>query len=377
MPRETAKTASAAILAAMLAATPCLASCSLTDALTSLDSLPGTTAALPEVHHVAAYAEELPGNAIWGAPMEVCWAEAEEVNGGPLGGTDNASTRALNSGSFDASAVGDDHLYVYSQVVENPARTTAEINQGLSEKFRQSSEILDGSQGEPGSWFFYSMLYRKFSYATAFSDLGQAPFDGSGSFDYWGFGSSGQGRSAMASQVSVLYYDDEEHHAVSIESEDGDVVVLVRSPKGGSAMSSFSDAMAKATAYAGKRAIDDGDELAVPVLSVEADDLFPDLVGATIADENGTYEVDEARQKTRVKLDAEGGEVKSEAYMSTKATAISPGSSEPRKFKYDGEFTAFILDGNSDTNAEALASGDYAALVPYLAARVSDLSLFQ
>lgn len=327
-----------------------------------------------KIHHVASYSEELDENAIWCAPMQLCWNEAMEVNGGPLGNADNATKQSLNEKSFDKSYLADDHYYNYAKVVETPQKTADEINAALQEKFGQSSDLLTGTEGNPGALFFYSMLYRKFSYAAPFAMLDKAPFgvslDGTAEKDiaYFGFDED-TATPDMSKQITVLYYAGENRHAVMLETVEGDQVVFVKNPEAGSAQEIFETAMAQAVSYEGARSLNSDEMFKAPVVSIDVEDDFSALTGASLTYNGSKQIVDEAKQKTKLSLDNEGGEVKSEAYMSMKATAMP--THEIRNFAYDDEYTIFIIDSTAPANETALASGDYTALKPYLAARLT------
>lgn len=340
---------------------------------------PGNAA---EIRHVASYDEPLGDNAIWCAPMELCWNEAMDVNGGPLGNADNDTKRSLNGQPFVKDYIGADHYYNYVDVVVSPQQTANEINTALKEKFGQESELLDGTQGNPGALFFYSMLYRKFSYAEPFLKLGSSSFGspaGDGALEdaeYFGCGAD-DGTSAMRDQVTVLYYDDDENHAVMLDTREGDRVVFVKAPADGSAREMFEAAMTKAEGYSGMRGMAMEEPFKAPNMDIDVtEDFSGRLRGASLAFRGEEQVVDEAKQKTKLKMDNEGGEIKSEAYMTMKATAV-PDPREHRRFLYDGEYAVFVLDGNAQVNADALAKGEYSQMKPYLAARIASAAAFQ
>ena len=354
----------------------------------SSQSQPANQPAQPEkkpvtdgkIHHVASYGEELGENTIWCAPMELCWNEAMEINGGPLGNADNATKQSLNEKPFDKTYLADDHYYNYAKVVEDPQKTTDEINAALKEKFGQTSDLLTGSEGNPGALFFYSMLYRKFAYATPFAMLDKAPFavslEGAAEKDIAYFGvNEDMGTPEMAEQITVLYYSGDERHAVMIDTVEGDRVIFVKGPEAGSAKEIFETAMAQASGYDGSRNLGRDEMFKAPVVSIDVEDDFATLKGASLVYEGGKQVVDEAKQKTKLMLDNEGGEVKSEAYMSLKATSMP--THEIRNFVYDDAYAIFIIDGSATANATALENGNYTALKPYLVARVNSAALFQ
>ena len=335
-----------------------------------------------KVSHVASYSEQMSGNQLWCAPMNLCWNEAMAVNGGkPLYGIENPTVDSLNSQPFTKDMLSDEYYYIYAGLVKSPQDIVDKINQELQEKFNQESEILRADDINPGAYLFYSMLYRKFNYATPFEKLDPSVFttsDGQveSDIDYFGFDKASSTDNDMVEQVTVLYYDDNDSHAVMLDTADGDKVIFVRSPQGDTPQDIFKNAMKKAENYEGEKTLSGSDKFAAPNISIDITDEFNQLRGAMLKDSNGAeFEVEKALQKTKLKMDNEGGEVKSEAVIVT--DAITAGGPKPKYYIYDGEYAMFLVDGEIEANKTAFATGKYTDTNPYLVAKVSNAKLFQ
>ena len=73
------------------------------------------------------------------------------------------------------------------------------------------------------------------------------------------------------------------------------------------------------------------------------------------------YEIETALQTIKFKLDKKGGEIKSEAGMMIRETAIA--TDEPREFLVDDTFTIFLKENSKE--------------LPYFAAKISDIASVQ
>lgn len=326
---------------------------------------------------VASDVQAVRGSAAWCATMQLCWDNMLETlcDGGPLnplGGT-NELVRALNTSRLGRGALPRDHFYAYSGPKNNRARS--EIDTEIRHRFGQSSEILDQldwSETFPGmtSLLFYCMLYRKFSFLVPFGVCEEEPWgDEDVCVTYFEAYDPDQRLSRkIRQQVKPLYYEDRQHHAVSLQTKEGDSVVLVRSPGG----RSFSEMWANMLDQA-KRAdsiqtcpLDDHDSFMCPNLSLKLSKEFRELERLEFLDVKGQEcIIDQVLQTIGLNLDNEGGEVKSEAVISACATGALD-FSHIRTFDYDGRFALFLVGGEVRIDSQ-----------PYLALLVDDIRLFQ
>lgn len=326
---------------------------------------------------VASDVQVVRGSAAWCATMQVCWDNMMETlcDGGPLnplGGTSEL-VRALNASRLGRGALPKDHFYAYSGPKNNRARR--EIETEVRRRFGQSSEVLDQldwSEPSPGmtSLLFYCMLYRKFSFLVPFGVCEEESWgDGDTCVTFFEAYDPDQRLSRkMRQQVKPLYYKDRQHHAVSLQTKEGDSVVLVRSPQGGSFSEMWANTLeqAKRAGSTQTRPLDDHDSFMCPNLSLKLSKEFRELEGLEFLDvKERECIIDQVLQTIALSLDNEGGEVKSEAAISACGGAL-PDFSHIRNFDYDGRFALFLAGGEARANSH-----------PYLALLVDDNRLFQ
>lgn len=242
---------------------------------------------------VASDVQAVRGSAAWCATIQVCWDNMLETlcDGGPLNplGGANELVRALNTSELGRDALPSGHFYAYSGPKNNRARR--EIETEVRRRFGQSSEVLDQldwSEPSPGmtSLLFYCMLYRKFSFVVPFGVCEEEPWgDGDVCVTYFEAYDPDQRLSRkMRQQVKPLYYKDRQHHAVSLQTKEGDSIVLVRSPQGGffSEMWANTLGQAKRADSTQTRPLDDQDSFMCPNLS-EAVEGVPRDRGAGVS----------------------------------------------------------------------------------------------
>ncbi len=326
---------------------------------------------------VASDAQTVCGSAAWCATMQVCWDNMLETlcDGGPLsplGGT-NELVRALNASRLSEGDLPADHYYAYAGLRNYQAKQ--EIEAGIMRRLGQSSEVLDQldwSEPSPGmaSLLFYCMLYRKFSFLVPFGVCEEEPWgDEDVCVTYFeAYDLDRRISRKRRQQVKPLYYVDGQHHAVSLQTKEGDSVVLVRSPRGGSFSEMWANALdqTKRADSTQARPLDDHDSFMCPNLSLKLSKEFHELEGLEFLDARGQRcIIDQALQTIGLSLDNEGGEVNSEAAIAACATGALD-FSHIRNFDYDGRFALFLVAGEARADSR-----------PFLALLVDDIRLFQ
>lgn len=342
------------------------------DAPASYD--PGTAMSLS-----ATQAEPVRGNDAWCGTMQLCWNELmDEYNSGkPVEFKDpvrqTAEIDRMNQRLFTTDDLRGDHYYTYAGPMTLEAKS--QIENGIADKFGQSSDILDQfvGWGDADAKFLYAMLYRRFSFATPFA-VNDRP-------GYFGSDDNGNRTEGVAyfnadtdeqrSQVHPLYYDDNDHHAVRIDTAEGDVITLVKNPTGDTLGAMWDDAMRRAEGADAEsvRPLDDEDKFACPNLEIDLMRSYDEWTGSplSLTDADG-FVIGQAMQTLKLHLDNEGGEVKSEAGMSLLKSAAPPSDGPaPRRFCYDDTFVMFVSDGEAPNKGTQ----------PYVGVLVNDISQFQ
>lgn len=320
---------------------------------------------------VASDASQVLPDAVWCAPLQICWDNiAAELNGGeqPTLIVSTSLAEELNRAHFKGSMLGDDHYYCYSGPQTYAAKQ--EIETALHNTFNQTSDILDdltwADNDEDALLLFYTMLFRKFSFVSEFEDLEPGTF-GSNEHNnlqdnvaYFGIEESGE----ILSQVLPLYYLDEDHFAAEIWTKEGDVLILVKSPEGESFDEMWEHAQALSAAQTDQLELL---SFACPNLAINLFRDFSELQGTEMLMSSGdTFAVASAMQTVQLTLDRTGGTIKSEAAISLEATSAM--SVEPLyvDMRFNDEFVLFVVDGN--------AEGEF---YPYLGVHVTHVDAFQ
>lgn len=312
------------------------------------------------------------GNAAWCAPMQICWDNlAEDLNEGePLAEEGKPAIVAeLNHGHFEADMLSDDHYVTYSGPQTKAAK--AEIEALIDERFGQTSDILDmldwADDEAEALILFYAMLYRKFTFAQPFDVLDPAPFgtDAGGNLteDVAYFGADSSSEPGLLEQVTPVFWESGDRFASQVYCEEGDILILARGLQGSTfdeLWNDYMDAVASSSDYLSVASF------ACPKLTIDVLTSYRDLEGLTFevaaVDE---IVIEKALQTLRFTLDEKGGEIKSEAAISVRATGFFMDEPQPRDFRFDDSFVLFLVDGTS--------TGEY---YPYAGLLVNDIAEF-
>ena len=171
--------------------------------------------------------------------------------------------------------------------------------------------------------------------------------------------------------MQVLYYNNDNDFAVTLETTSGDQVVLCKNPEGSNFSEIYNNMINKANSYTGNREFEDIDELKVPYINLDITKEYEELEGklffAPKQGEQAIGVIQKALQSIKLTLDETGGEIKSEAGIDTTIdTALIAPETEmetPRHFYFDNTFAVFLKEENQN--------------LPYFAARIDDITKYQ
>jgi hypothetical protein len=335
-------------------------------------------------HLVVTQAEPVTGNSAWCGTMQLCWNSlVDEMNHGePALFVDKAMNTTtvdhMNDRLFATGDLSEDHYCTYAGPMTYDAKR--EIEKEISDRFDQKSDILDSltewsDDPDTTTKLLYAMIYRKFSFGTPFGVREDGWFGGTASdhnraqrVTYFEAKDDDQ-----RDQVTPLFYEDYDRHAVSIATEEGDEVILVRSPEGKTFDEIWENAMERADKATAEetRPLDDDESFLCPNIDIDLAREYKEWEGGTLAltDAKGNqtpYTIAQALQTLKLSLDNEGGEVKSEAAIVALKAAGTPFADTTRHFDYSDTFALFVRDGNAGDDAR-----------PYVAVLVDDITMFQ
>ena len=284
----------------------------------------------------------------------------------------------LNKEDFNETMLSEDSYYkIYSL---KSLALKEQIENGIKEKFNQTSDILDDfdwSENEldnPNNpyerrYFFYTMLYRKFEFLQEFDKLDNGEFgDKYKNVQY--FGIDKDTPNSVGEQIEVLYYNSKDDFAIIINTKTDDEVIFCKNPKGSNFNDIYENMNNEAKKYTGSSSFENVDEFKAPNLDVNEKREYTELVGKKFKTADPVYdtaEIQKAIQTIKFSLDEKGGEIKSEAAIDLKVVATSAVSElqkdQPRYFYVDNTFAIFLREKGKSK--------------PYFAGRIDDITKFQ
>ena len=284
----------------------------------------------------------------------------------------------LNKEDFNETMLSEDSYYkIYSL---KSLALKEQIENGIKEKFNQTSDILDDfdwSENEldnPNNpyerrYFFYTMLYRKFEFLQEFDKLDNGEFgDKYKNVQY--FGIDKDTPNSVGEQIEVLYYNSKDDFAIIINTKTDDEVIFCKNPKGSNFNDIYENMNNEAKKYTGSSSFENVDEFKAPNLDVNEKREYTELVGKKFKTADPVYdtaEIQKAIQTIKFSLDEKGGEIKSEAAIDLKVEPNSLVSEiqkdQPRYFYVDNTFAIFLREKGKSK--------------PYFAGRIDDITKFQ
>ncbi len=325
-----------------------------------------------EIEVLATNLEELKPNSAWCGTFQLVWNDMQnEVVGQEI--VFNPQLKVvenLNKQTFKEEDISEE--YYYKKFGLKTLELKEEIENGIKDKFDETSDILDKldwsesalSTEEDDRYLFYAMLKKEFKFENKFDELERGSFENKyDDIEYFGI-QEGTDKS-VRNQVDVWYEFGENDFAVSLNTSDGDEVILVRNPEGKSFEEVYENADGKSMLYEGIHSFGEKDTLKVPKIDMDVLKKYEELKNKEFPTADGkTGIIAEAIQSIQMQLDHTGGKIKSEAAIDMiKETAIMPEEGDGREFNFDGKFVIFLKESSKDK--------------PYFAASIEDIKLFQ
>lgn len=328
-----------------------------------------------EIEIVPTLLDKVSNNSSWCGTFQLVWNDmVNEIADGKLEFNEPSEiTENLNKQTFTEDDISEEYYYKAWGLKTIELKT--EIENGIKEKFDETSDILDDiswekeelnddSNPDVNRYLFYVMLKREFAFENEFTILENGKFgDDYDNVEY--FGIDNETADVVRKQVEVLYYNSETDFAVQLNTETGDKVILIRNAEGQTFQEIYDNMYEKANNFSGKIDFGENDTLKVPNLNIDKKKNYEELKGNIFTTVDGKRgEIQEAIQSIKMKLDNTGGSIKSEALIDLKMEAVAIGvEEEAREFNFDGAFTIFLQEDEKEK--------------PYFAANITDINLFQ
>ena len=254
-----------------------------------------------------------------------------------------------------------------------------EIENWIKEKFNETSDILDQwadwsdvpqsddyyEWKDEKKYWFYAMLKKIFKFENVFDQLKKWKFDNKYSNIKY-FWIDEDSSSKLYKQVYVYYYNSDSNFAVALKTKEWEDVILARWIWWDSFVDIYNSILKNEKKYVWEHYFTEDDYLKVPELNLKTLNEFYEIEDKEFYANNWDIsKIDKALQTIELKLDKEWWEIKSEAWiwMAIKWEAIEISKPEYRYFYFDKPYIMFLKEADKD--------------LPYFAAQISDITLFQ
>ena len=325
--------------------------------VSALDKHAETLALLPTMN-----TESTAQNRIWVGTFQLVWNDLMDgIVKGPVifKGKKSITAEQLNKQDFTKEMLSENSYY--TKYGETSPELKKAIEEGIKEKFNETSDVLDSADWTPGAekYTLYAMLKKDFKFLTAFDKLKQEKF-GKNKEKVQYFGIDKNSDKILDKTVHVMFYNSSKDFAVVIYTQTDDVLYLYRTNDDKTFDKLYSDMMIKKAGYMSWREFRAQDELRIPDINLYRMQTYPELTNKTIKGTN-QMQISDAVQTVEFKMNNEGVKLKSEAAIAAKCSMEIADESAPRKFYFDDTFVLFLQE--------------YDKKLPYFALRVYDLDL--
>ena len=324
--------------------------------VSALDKHAETLALLPTMN-----TESTAQNRIWVGTFQLVWNDLMDgIVKGPVifKGKKSITAEQLNKQDFTKEMLSENSYY--TKYGETSPELKKAIEEGIKEKFNETSDVLDSADWTPGAekYTLYAMLKKDFKFLTAFDKLKQEKF-GKNKEKVQYFGIDKNSDKILDETVHVMFYNSSKDFAVVVYTQTDDVLYLYRTNDNKTFDKLYSDMFIKRAKYDGTTDFTEKDLLKIPNISLYKEQSFDELCNRPIKGTN--MQLDKALETVDFKMDNEGVKLKSEAIIATKMSALLPAKKvKPRKFYFDNTFVMFLQEQGKDK--------------PYFAMRVTDVA---
>ena len=344
---------------------------------------PSSKTQTEEVEVVPTMNDNISGDTIWVPTFQLVWNDLiDQIVGHEIVFNEKDENldilKNLNAKIFEEKDISTE--YIFKKIGETSNDLKEEILNGIKEKFNENSDLIDESedwdiQTKEGmkSYTIYAMLCRNFEFTEPFDKYEKEEGYFGKNKEYSNveyFGIDSKSSSKLYSQVTILYYDNEENFAFMVDTKNGDQLIYSRGINGNNFDDIYSKINSKASTYSERKEFNGLDRLKIPVLDVNVLKEYDEVTDKEFdIDENIKGKISKALQSIKFSLDNEGGKIKSEAMieMKTLSAEIEEVVEVEPPLSYDlylvDEFTMFVKEKDKDK--------------PYFALNVSDISKYQ
>ncbi len=330
-----------------------------------------------EIHILSSIDDEVEDNSMWCGTFQLVWNDMvnEVVKQDVEFNPQPKIVENLNKQTFTNRELSPSSYY--SKFWLLTLNLKKEIENWIKEKFNESSNLLDQLDWSnvPKNdgfyrwspirrFWFYAMLKKIFKFENMFDELEAWKFaDNYDNIRYFWINWSSS--DLLHDQVYVYYYNSNEDFAVFLKTKEWENVILARWASWSSFMDIYNNILKNRIEYKWNHYFTENDYLKVPELSIKTLNEFIELENKEFPTSNGTWKIEKALQTIELKLDKEWWELKSEAWITyyDEMDDWPMVESEYRYFYFDKPYVMFLKEADKD--------------LPYFAAQISDITLFQ
>lgn len=296
--------------------------------------------------------DKIKGNTMWCGTFQLIWNDLknnivkQDIEFSPqLDCVDN-----LNKSKFTKDMI--------SEELKN------QIETDLMNKFGKTSEFINkfnwSNEQNETRYFLYSTLIKDLKFAMPFDDLETGDFAGKDTKTSY-FGLKQNSNLEAREQVQVLYYNNEDDKAISIQTTTNDEIILCRT----NTAKNFNQVIQKIDTekknYKDSTTLKPEEILKIPEIRINSEKEFKDIENKEFKDINGEkLKIEKAIQTIQFELNKKGAKVTSEAGMSVTTNGIT--EEKIRDFSFDDEFVILIKEKDKD--------------LPYFALNITNMNEF-
>lgn len=271
----------------------------------------------------------------------------------------------LNKEDFNENMLSKDFYYKIYGIKSKELKE--KIEKEIKEKFNQESDILNEFDWDENpkddnfvNYFFYVMLYKEFEFEKEFTKT-TGTFKEVENVNFFGV----ENNAEMKEQIKVIFYNNENDFAISIQTKGNDEVILYKNPKGNTFNEIYENLLNLKNDFKGNSEFSENDSFKMPVIDFNVKREYDELANKVfLTYDNNEAKIIKAIQTITFSINSKGGKVKSEAAIDMKDySAEKPIKKEKRKFYLDNTFSLFLKEKDKEN--------------PYLAVKIDDITKVQ
>lgn len=281
---------------------------------------------LEDVEIVPTLISNVENNTIWCGTFQLIWNDLQEEVGTDivfLDDMENQMVLDLNQRTFTENDISGN--YYYKNYGFMTPSLKEEIEKGISEKFQETSNILNNFEflEDSKDYFFYTMLVVDFEFLKPFDEINSNIF-----------GITNNSLEDLNQNVKVLYYLDDGNYAVLLKTTTDTEVILVKGESGNNFLEMY-----QSLNLENQEDFLSDDIISISKFNFEVEGSFDEIEEKEFLINDESYMIGKTMQTIEFKMDNKGGSLKSEAGME-----VNKGSISNRVFDFTDDFTLFLKE---------------------------------